>query len=378
MRLHEREMDREDLERLTGDTAAAGGIREVVLANGPERSVRALEFRTGTGLAFDVLVDRAMDLGAAEFRGQSIAWRAAVGVQRPGLRESGGDPSMAWMRSVNGLLATGGLDHISSPQAVDASQYNLPSRPKISHGLHGRVTEIPARLIGFGEQWQEGRCTLWAEGEIRQAALFAENLELRRRIESDLGGNEIRIRDTVRNRGFDSTPHMMLYHFNFGWPLLEAGASIEAPVLGTRWRTPEYSGQSPAWNVIEEPGPGANEQVFEQVLAADGDGLRTVCLLNWRLGVGIEMEWSARQLPCFYQWMLLRAGVNVLGLEPATHHIEGDQAARDDGSMIWLEHGEERCYNIRLRVLAGKEQLQRAATKVAATLKHAQESSSPA
>jgi hypothetical protein len=46
--------------------------------------------------------------------------------------------------------------------------------------------------------------------------------------------------------------------------------------------------------------------------------------------------------------------------------------------MIWLEHGEERCYDIRLRVLAGKEQLQRAAAKVAATLKHARESSSPA
>jgi hypothetical protein len=33
-----------------------------------------------------------------------------------------------------------------------------------------------------------------------------------------------------------------------------------------------------------------------------------------------------------------------MGLEPYTRHVAGDTAAREDGSMIWLSHGEKRRY----------------------------------
>ena len=59
--------------------AAAGGVRSVVLGDRAERGVRALEFRTGSGLNFDVLVDRAMDIGSAEYRGVSFGWQSATG-----------------------------------------------------------------------------------------------------------------------------------------------------------------------------------------------------------------------------------------------------------------------------------------------------------
>lgn len=221
MLMHGEVMTREMLSRCTGD-CAAGGIREVVFENGAERGVRALEFRTGTGLCFDVLVDRAMDIGSSEFCGRAIGWRSASGFRHPGLHD--GSDELAWLRSVSGTLATGGLDHTMGPAEVDASQYNLPSRRTIRHGLHGRVANIPARLRGYGEQWRGDRCTLWAEGEIRQAALFGEHLELLQRIEADLGSNEVRIFDTVSNRGYERTPHMLLYHFNFGWPLVDSGS----------------------------------------------------------------------------------------------------------------------------------------------------------
>ena len=57
---------RETIARHAGDLAAAGGVRAVALDDGTERGIRVLEFRTGGGLRFDVLVDRAMDIGLAE------------------------------------------------------------------------------------------------------------------------------------------------------------------------------------------------------------------------------------------------------------------------------------------------------------------------
>ena len=88
---------------------------------------------------------------------------------------------------------------------------------RVRHGLRGRIANVPARLTGYGERWDGERCVLWAEGEVHQAAIFAENLVLRRRVEADLGGTEIRLTDTVVNAGFDRTPHMFLYHVNEGW-----------------------------------------------------------------------------------------------------------------------------------------------------------------
>ena len=71
--------DRQLIERHSGDLAAAGGVRSVLLDDGAERGIRVLEFRTGGGLRFDVLVDRAMDIGLAEFDDISVGWRSATG-----------------------------------------------------------------------------------------------------------------------------------------------------------------------------------------------------------------------------------------------------------------------------------------------------------
>ena len=84
---------------------------------------------------------------------------------------------------------------------VSSEQYHYPPLPAIRHGPHGRIANIPARLTGYGERWEGDRCVLWAEGEISQAAIFAEHLVLRRRIEADLGGTEILAGGHRRQRG---------------------------------------------------------------------------------------------------------------------------------------------------------------------------------
>ena len=144
---------------------------------------------------------------------------------------------LSWLRSFSGLVVTAGLDHTLFTAEVDAAQYRYPFRKSVWNGLHGRIANIPARLLGYGEEWRSpDTCTLWAEGEVRQAAVFGEHLRLRRRIEADLGGNAIRLTDTVTNHGSDPTPHMLLYHINLGWPLVDAGTRLVAPIARTRFQ----------------------------------------------------------------------------------------------------------------------------------------------
>jgi hypothetical protein len=342
-------LDRLTMERYAGDLAAAGGVRAVVLDDGSERGIRVLEFRTGGGLRFDVLVDRAMDIGLAEFDDLSVGWRSATGFRHPALHEYADEDGLSWLRSMSGLVVTAGLDHTLFGGTVGSPEYHYPPRPTVRHGLHGRIANTPARLTGYGERWDGDRCVLWAEGEVRQAAIFAEHLMLHRRIEADLGGTEIRLTDTVVNAGFDRTPHMFLYHINVGWPLLDEGARFDAPIAGTLWRSDSVAEQGVSHLVFPGPLAGFVEQVYEHTLTPDSDGRTRVRLLNDRLGRSFELDYDPAAFPAFFEWLNLREGAYAVGLEPSTHHVAGDAAARADGSMIWLDHGAQRGYTTTFR-----------------------------
>jgi hypothetical protein len=355
------DLDRGSLAKLAGDVSAAGGVRSVVLDDGAERGIRALEFRTGSGLRFDVLVDRAMDIGTAEHAGRSFGWTSSTGFRHPSLQEYKDENGLGWLRSFSGLVLTGGLDHTFFAAEVDASQYKYPARTTVWNALHGRVANIPARLVGYGEEWRAPDvCTLWGEGEVRQTAVFAEHLRLRRRIEADLGSNSFRLVDTVTNAGFDPTPHMLLYHVNLGWPLVDEGTRLIAPIARTRWFTESVNAQRVSYQRMPPPQPGFVEQVYEHELVAGPDSQVAVALVNDRLGLGFQLEWSTRELPSFFEWLHLREGAYAVGIEPSTHRAGGEAAVRADGSMIWLKPGEARSYHSTFSILDGASAIARA------------------
>ena len=77
--LHGRRRSRADLSRHVGRLEQAAGVRLVTLGDGVERGVRLLEFRTGTGFEFDVVVDRGFDIGRCEHSGRALSWLSAAG-----------------------------------------------------------------------------------------------------------------------------------------------------------------------------------------------------------------------------------------------------------------------------------------------------------
>ncbi|MER6633173.1 aldose 1-epimerase family protein [Streptomyces sp. NPDC000987] len=250
----------------------------------------------------------------------------------------------AGLRSLSGFIVTGGLDHTLFGDTVDAADYHYPPKTSVRHGLHGRIANIPARLTGYDERWTGDRCALRAEGEVRQAAVFGEHLVLRRRIEADLGGTEIRLHDTVVNAGFERTPHMFLYHINVGWPLLDEGARVEADVERTAWSSDSVREQGVSHEVMPAPVPHFVEQVYEHVLRPAEDGRNRVRVVNDALGRGLEVEFGQEEFPHFFERLNLHCGGYAVGLEPSTHAVAGDAAARREGTMTWLEHGDERAY----------------------------------
>ncbi len=356
----------------TGALSQFAGVRLMTLGDGVERGIRLLEFRTGSGLRFTALVDRALDIADCDYKGQAIGWHSPSGFRHPGLHDSEGEGGLAWMRSFSGLVLTCGLDHIAYMNEVPLDTYNHPARKTASHTLHGRVSTIPARLTGYGERWEGDRCILWAEGVVQQSTVFGEDLHLLRRIEADVGGNEIRLTDRVVNHGFYRTPHMFFYHVNVGHPVLDEGSRYLAPIADVVWAShagEAYESQGVGYRTMPAPKLNFVEQVWEHELAADADGEVPVALVNDRIGLGLEVVTRKAQLPCMWQWQNFQAGMYTMGIEPATHHVIGNLAARERGEMIWLEHGDSRGYDTVFRILDGKDEIARAESRIRAIAK---------
>ncbi|MER9137587.1 aldose 1-epimerase family protein [Mesorhizobium sp. M0830] len=354
--LYGKTLSRRQVSERSGMLSQFAGVRLMTLGDGVERGIRMLEFRTGSGLRFTALVDRALDIADCDYRGQAIGWHSPSGFRHPGLHDYEGEGGLAWARSFSGLLVTCGLDHILGREEVPVDSYNYPGRKTVVHSLHGRVGTIPARLTGYGEAWDGDRCVLWAEGIVQQSAVFGEDLHLLRRIEADVGGNEIRLSDRVVNHGFNRTPHMYFYHVNVSHPLLDEGARYLAPIRDVVWAGHDgerYEAQKVGYRTVPAPRLGFSEQVWQHDMAADGNGEVPVAVVNDRLGLGFEVVTRKEQLPCAYQWQNFQAGQYALGIEPSTHHVLGNLAARERGEMIWLEHGEGRSYDAVFRVIDG-------------------------
>ncbi len=138
---------RAELMRRLGRLEQAAGVRLVTLGDGLGRGVRVLEFRTGSGFAFDVLVDRCFDVGRCEFGGLPLSWQSAAGVVAPWYYEP---DEWGWFRAWGGgMVVTCGLDHTLVPGRDTAAHFNQPHVvDNVEYGLHGRVGGLPARLLG--------------------------------------------------------------------------------------------------------------------------------------------------------------------------------------------------------------------------------------
>lgn len=374
--LYGKTLSRRQVSERSGMLSQFAGVRLMTLGDGVERGIRMLEFRTGSGLRFTALVDRALDIADCDFRGQAIGWHSPSGFRHPGLHEYEGEEGLAWARSFSGLLLTCGLDHILFMNEVPADSYNYPPKKTVRHSLHGRVSTIPARLSGYGETWDGDRCLLWAEGIVQQSTVFGEDLHLLRRIEADVGGTEIRLSDRVVNHGFSRTPHMYFYHINVSHPVLDEGSRYLAPISHVVWAGhagERYEAQKVGYRTAPAPQLGFTEQVWQHELGADANGDVPVAVVNDRLGLGLEVVTRKHQLPCAYEWQNFQAGHYALGIEPSTHHVLGNLAARERGEMIWLEHGESRSYEAVFRVLDGAGEIAGAESRIAAIARQPRE-----
>jgi hypothetical protein len=328
----------EELQRLTGGLEQLAGIRLVEFADGKARGMRAAEVWNGSGLRFTVYLDRGMDIGPAEFCGKSLAWI------HPALGTSGQYEPLGygWLRTFGGgLVTTCGLTYFGHPDEDNGE----------SLGLHGRVSHIPAQNVNVSSSWQGSDYLLSIEGQVRQTAVFAENLLLTRRINTRLGATWLQIEDCVRNEAHRPTPHMMLYHCNFGFPIVSPESKLLLDNSGVQPRDEAAARGLSDYARFGSPDPEFQEQVFFHSPRPGEDGFVRVSIFNPTLEIGIYLRYHAAELPALTQWKMMGAGEYVCGLEPCTVHESSRAVLRREGHLKFIAPGEEVHYFLEIGVL---------------------------
>lgn len=337
--------NRRDLEKRIGHLSQIAGVRLLELQEGAEAGVRIAEVRSGSGLRFQITLDRGMDISVADYKGIALAWRSATGDVHP----SNYDPKgLGWLRSFPGGLVTGcGLTHCGAPCVDDGEEL----------GLHGVLSNTPAVNVEAKTEWSDTTCTFKVSGTMRENALFGHNLALYRTVAVELGSSTFTILDTVVNEGFRVSPLMLLYHINLGWPLLDEGAALMMNAQSTTPRDAEATKGVDAATKIPAPIAGYKEQVFFHDLVPDRGGFASALLANRDLQLGLYVEYRQRELAKFTEWKMVGEGEYVLGMEPANCWVQGRAEERERGTLKFLEPGEKREFLVRIGILDGETEL---------------------
>ena len=361
---------RRDIAASAGSLSQFAGVRLMTLGDGVERGIRLLEFRTGTGLRFTVLVDRALDIADCEYRGMAIGWHSPAGFKHPGLAEYEGEGGLAWLRSFSGLMVTCGLDHILFMYDEPAGHYVYGPRKTVSHSIHGRIGTLPARLTGYGETLARRRlhAVVRRRGQpghgVRRGPAARSAASRRRSGRTRSACTTVSsIAASTGRRTCTATTSMSAI------PVIAEGSRYLAPIRDVVWAAhagADYRKQKVGYRTLPAPQMNFHEQVWQHELAADCRGEVPVAVVNDGLGIGFEVVTRKDQFPCMFEWQNLQAGQYALGIEPSTNHVLGHKAAGERGELIWLEHGDERSYDTTFRVLADRDDIASAEKRIAA------------
>ncbi len=341
-----------DWQDKVGNPAQVGGIETSVLDNGPAKGTRIAWINTGSGLRYKVVIDRALDIVEAFHNQHSLVWLSHAGVTAP---RPDANEGIEWLWSfAGGLVTTCGLSHAGAPDDDESGR----------RGLHGRISNIPAEVESIVQpDLRAGRLDMSITAVVKEYRVFGPTLQLRRTISSTLGESTIRIHDVVTNVGNESTPHMLLYHCNYGWPLVDEGTQIV-------WRGTCQSRGLDMDNAIfndrndfrtcqkpSENHRGTGEACGFIDVTPDKNGICTIGLHNPKLGLAVATRYKKKQLPCMANWQHWGPGEYVTGLEPATNFPIGQSAARRQKKLIHLGPGKSRTYDMEISVLTKEAEI---------------------
>ncbi len=352
-----------DHEELNLGVSEPWNIVKYRLHGGLQEGVDVVEIHNGI-LGFAILPTRGMGILRAWYKEMELGWDSPV--KDPvhpafvNLNDRGG---LGWLKGFNEWIVRCGLDNNGAP-GPDVVIDNNGNEAEVSLPLHGKIANTPARYVSVEIEDD----TISITGEVDETMMYGPALRMTTRISTRIGSNEVRIEDRVTNLNRKKAELQLLYHCNYGEPLLEAGARLLAPTRRVAPRDATAVKGIPTFDRFAGPTPGYIEQVYFFELAARRRSRETLVLLRNRNGTfGSSLRYNLDELPCFTLWKNTAARDDgyVTGIEPATNFPNAKRFERKAGRVVTLGARETRTFSLTVGAHRGRSSVRQIEQEIA-------------
>ena len=346
-------------------SATPWSVQKYTLRGGKQEGVDVIVVNNGT-LSFVVVPTRGMSVAKVEMGDIRLGWdspvKEIVHPQFINLQSRGG---LGWLEGFNEWMVRCGLEWAGHP-GKDKFINNTGDDAEMDLTLHGKIGNIPASevevLIDASAPHR-----IRIRGRVDERMFYGPKLELWTEISTEPGSNTFRIEDEIKNYGAYEQEFQIIYHANYGPPLLEAGSRF---VVAAKEVRPFNAHAAKSLNQFAEyaaPTKGFIEQVYGVIPFADQQQSRHRDAAERGGRQGRNDVLPIDQLPYFTLWKNTTAIEEgyVTGLEPGTGFPANRSVERKAGRVPKLKPNETRKFAIDFAILAGKEQVDRSVAVIA-------------
>lgn len=341
-------------------------VRKRTLHGGKQEGVELVVIDNGK-LQITVIPTRGMGVLSATLGDVRLGWDSPVkDVVHPQFINLNARGGLGWLDGFNEWLCRCGLESNGGP-GPDRFINNIGDEAVMDLTLHGKIANLPAQEVELIVD-REPPYRIRLRGHVDERMLFGPKLELQTEISTEPGSSTFRIADVVSNRGGQPQEFEMLYHANFGRPLLEEGSRFLAPIERVTPYNDRAAKAVATWNSYSGPTSGFIEQVYLIRPLADKDGRTAILLQNKLADRAASMSYSIKELPYLTMWKNTGA-INdgyVTGLEPGTNYPNHRAIERKAGRVPKLAGDASHAMTIDYGIHVGKDEVQKVADRIKA------------
>ncbi|MAD24275.1 MAG: DUF4432 domain-containing protein [Verrucomicrobiales bacterium] len=343
---------------------ARWSVSKRTLHGGKQEGVELIEVDNGK-LQFRVIPTRGMSVLDVVHGDVRLGWNSPVEeVVHPSyinLHDRGG---LGWLDGFNEWMVRCGLSFAGHP-GEDKFINNVGAEATMDLTLHGKIGNIPAsQVVVIVEKKPPHRIRI--RGRVNEVSFYGPNLSIWTEISTIPGSSAFRISDVLTNHGTFDEEFQIIYHANFGRPLLGEGAKL---LTASTKIVPFNENAAKAISEQESYAPptkGFTEEVFKIYPKSDDNGKATALLVNPKRDRGVSVSWPVQQLPYLTQWKNTASETTgyVTGIEPGTGFPHNRNYERNYGRVPKLAPDESRSFELDFVILPTADAVEAAVSEV--------------
>lgn len=312
------------------------------LHGGKQEGVELIEVDNGK-LKFSVIPTRGMSIFKVSSGDVTLGWESPVKeITNPAFIELESRGGLGWLDGFNEMMVRCGFEWAGHPGVDKGTLLSL----------HGRAGNIPtSKVVVIIDDQPPHRIRV--RGKVVEKTFKFVDYEMWTEISTEPGSASFQLSDTLTNLGDYEREFQIIYHGNFGPPLLEEGSEFVAPVKQVMPFDDYAAKDTDTWTTYLGPTKDYGEQVYLVVPYADENSLTTVMLRNKAADRGIKIRYNVNELPYFSHWKntdTLKEGY-VTGLEPGTGFPYNRSIERKFGRVPKLAAGGSRSFTLDYTIL---------------------------